>query len=750
MLYMLKSTRTNQYLQENLQILAMPSGWCSKTSYATRWVRPDVWGTVKQDETVCLVLSPQPYERFVPTRRGNIKEVIDEAGDLTLTVEWNAFVNNLDVDAFSDHFRDLNAGQYFVVRDSETPPLFTAPDTYQKVAWHQLVQALRDAPGNKMSPYARTVFLRVMPLVDEEKNPVPALHLQERTTYEQVLYYNLPSTEDGETYRAILEPGESDVQLPEALRLLKDNDGRLSFPILPLSAERAHVECWVSPNRMRSTTLSLNYTVEAAPESAPAERTSRSSPRWPPLPVETAPAASSAPIQLADRDLRSIFGILQEDNRDERRRKSLALIDQTLSALAPDSTYLREQRGLLLCELKRWEEAYVQFNDLNPDNLRPLAIVKWFVSACRAEIDADFGDIIDYFNAWEQRALTDQLIDALPLVNDQRRLEILTDAWIGGGRYNKVWETVKDTFEHPDHLVRAVEVMVDEDLYHLLSPGQGYTYLKEKFDDFDAMPMEVLEKTVVWGLEEPDQVSDLDQALLTWIQKKLSGDDPLEASEYVEKLRPLSPDAWMEASEMLADTLALQEDPQLRIWSCETYIELARVARERYQDVGLADTYLYQAHQIVGEAPDLLAKIHAEEEKWRTTVEQLEDIQTWREGLYEVQLQRVRDVLTGRRAIFVGGRNQGFDEEEARRELGLAEAEFVPHFGSERGSLDKVRERIHQGKVDYLVDFIRFGAHRNLDGDCERAGVTYVRVRNSRSLMQIVKAFKDVHGIQLR
>lgn len=47
------------------------------------------------------------------------------------------------------------------------------------------------------------------------------------------------------------------------------------------------------------------------------------------------------------------------------------------------------------------------------------------------------------------------------------------------------------------------------------------------------------------------------------------------------------------------------------------------------------------------------------------------------------------------------------------------------------------------------MDFIRFGAHRNLEDDCRQAGVTYIRVLRSRGLDQIVRAFAKAHGIGL-
>ncbi|MDY0019048.1 MAG: hypothetical protein RBT47_03515, partial [Anaerolineae bacterium] len=84
-----------------------------------------------------------------------------------------------------------------------------------------------------------------------------------------------------------------------------------------------------------------------------------------------------------------------------------------------------------------------------------------------------------------------------------------------------------------------------------------------------------------------------------------------------------------------------------------------------------------------------------------------------------------------------------------RQDLGLAEAEFIPYYRSERGSLNKIHEKIQQGKVDYVVDFASLGAHRNLEGYCYNADVTYIRVFHSRSMGQIVRAFALAHNIKM-
>jgi tetratricopeptide (TPR) repeat protein len=468
--------------------------------------------------------------------------------------------------------------------------------------------------------------------------------------------------------------------------------------------------------------------------------------------VGAEPVPEAAP-RLSDPDVRAIVDAFYVEDEAARLRELLGLIQQTLYPLAPDSAYLLEQHGRLLFRLEQWQRAYEQFEAIDPDRLTPEAVVMWFVSACRAGINAEFDTILGYFNAWEQTALTDQLIEVLPLVSAERRLGILEGAWLGAGRYGKVWETVRATFARDDHVLRAVQLMVDPDLYNLLSPAQGYGYLYDHVESWAGAPADHLEQAVQWGLAEPDRVEDLEEAFLALVTCRLTrADDPEALLSLVEEGRALSPYTWAEAAEQVADALAGHESAVWRAMAGSLYVNLARHYRERLQNLDAAEESLTRAHLLAGEGTDaqLEAHIEAEETAWTEAVEGLEQIRMWRDGMIEVRLKRLRAHMHGKRAIFVGGLKRSFDVETIRVELGLDEAEFIPHFQSERGNLGKIQNAIHQGKVDYVVDFIRFGAHRNLDQHCEGTPVTYVRVPSGRSLTQIVRALSAVHQIDLQ
>ncbi len=743
MLYLLKSAITKQFLQENLHILALPRGESSTVQYGTRWVDPAIWGEVELDERVCLVLGDRPYERLVPVRRGRVLGVTDEAGDLSLTIVWGPFAADVAADAFVERFSELGKGRHFVFRDP-SPPLDFVEDTGEdRAAWRRIVRSLRASPGDeKPSKYVHTVFLRPLSIVNDDGQPMPSdepLRVGER--YQQPLDYSAPSVvEDDGQHRILVQPLESNLRAPESVKVPKNRIGTLSFRIRANNPGPTGVKLWVTPDRVQSTTLTLDYRAEEPVVSAAEEE----------RPSEVAMPVPAEGVGMSDRDLQAIFEVIEEADGSDQARALRRLIEDTLYPFAPNSHYLKEERGLVLHRLEKWQEACDQFAALDPDRLSAESVVAWFVSACRGRLEADFQRILDHFDAWEHRDLTDQLIDVLPLVSEERRLQLLQDAWLGAGRYRDVWEQVKDTFSRPAHILRVARLMVDHNLYDVLSPAEGYAYLCERTGSPADMPLDVLRQAVEWGLEERDRANGLEHVISELVDRLLrEGSDLAEIWNLVQEVRDLSPYVWSLAAENLADALAGHPEAEWRVEACKLYVDLARVHREQLQDIDAGEGFLILARHLVGDSDDLVRLVDAEEEKWEAAVKQLESVQKWHDGLLEVRLEALRDGLSGKRAVFVGGVKRGFDVEEARRELGLAEADFIPHFHSERGSLEKVRHKIRQGKVDYVVDFIRFGAHRNLDSDCQDTGVTYVRVPRSRSLTWIVRALAKVEGIEL-
>ncbi|HIP97231.1 MAG TPA: hypothetical protein EYH32_08475 [Anaerolineae bacterium] len=763
MLYLLKSAINNEYFQENLRILAAPVGEEMTVDYVTRWVDPALWGNIGRGEDACLVFSDRPYHRFVPVRRALVVKVVDEAGVLTITVRLGPLARCGDLRAFSQHFSQLSRRQYFVVRASESPLDFVPEGEDGLEDWKQIIRALQVSPGEgRPSRYARSIFLRYLPPTEADeqslllsiegqagqtrRRPCGVLastaaqmsnvEMRAGQTYYQPIYCYAPGLEPDRLsdYSLVVEPGTHNVEIGKIPPL--QLDGLLVLEITPLEAgEDLILDVWIRPDRARSAALHLRYPVAEAP---PGEE------------VEAVPRV--APAGLDERYLRAIFQVIHTDDGPARDQALLELIDRDLHPLLPDSPFLKEQRALCLYRLERWLQAYEAFSALDPDRVSPEAIVAWFVSACRAGIETDLGAILKHFNAWERTALTDQLIDALPMVEEERRLQLLRDTWLGAGRYREMWQAVRDTFTRPAAILEVVDLMVDETLYNVLTPAQGYRYLRERMEVLGQAPLELLRRAVELGLQQPDEAPGLEELFLELIDRLLQrSDDPTEALAMIDQARGrLSDHAWVEVTERLADALAKREEGQWRSHACKLYVDLARVCREQFQDLDAAEAYLIQAHCIVGEDQELAEAVDAEEARWTAAVEQIEAVRLWRDGLAEVRRERMREVLSGKRAIFVGGVKRGFDVEAVRTELGLAEAEFVSHFHSERGRLNKVRQRIRQGQVDYVIDFVRFGAHRNLEEDCKRAGVTYVRVPRGRSLDRIIGALAEVHGIRLK
>lgn len=732
MLYLLKSAINNEFLQENLYILAAPRGTEVTVGYAARWVDPNLWGRVRRGERALLVFGDEPYRTYVPARQAEVLHAVDEAGELTLTLVLGPLVAGVDTTHFGIYFAGLSRRQFFVVRDAESSFSFTLDDGIEN--WKRVVRAIAGSDAGP-SRYRESVFLRHLPATDEKGRELRTGHpLEARQVYQQRLYAYAPglTREVVQDYQLIVEPLPYTAGPRHSLSL--PADGELIVPIHAVEAGPLRLDLWVKPNRAVSTTLRLDYQVVESP-----------------VRFQAAPAVDALVTGFGARELRELFRVVEMDKGLVRDEALISLIDHILQPQTRDLHSLREQRGLCLARLERWGEAYAEFSDLDPDLLSPQAVASWFVSACRGGMDADVGVILGHFDAWEDVQLVGQLLEVLPLLQEGRRLEIVKDAWVGAGRYAEMWEQVKDTFTRPDSILEVVDLMVDPNLYNLLTAAQAYRYLHDRMEAIGQAPLNLLRRTVEFGLQAPDECSALDDSFLTLVERLLHREGDVEQvwSLVEEGRKCLSNRAWAAATEELADALTERGEEEWQATACELYVDLARVHRDCFHDLEAAEAYLTQAHHMVGEDADLAEKVGGEEARWAAAVARLESVRLWREGLTEVKLQRLRAALRGKKAVFVGGIKRGFDVESVRTELGLADAEFVPHYWSERGSLERVSERIRQGQVDYVIDFAALGGHRNLEDPCAKAGVHYVRVLRSRSLDQIVAALARTHGIEL-
>ncbi len=630
--YLVRTAQTHEQLQENLRILAALVG-TPLTVYYPRGVA-DVPEGLERGASLCIVFSDPPYDHFVPVRRARVMDVSFTEGDVALTLIMDAlaegFIPNVPsyeegLARFSEGLRKAHCRQAPVAACSPAVNVAFVPEGEDdRAVWRRIIDAIRTLGGDA-GRYARTVFLRPLELTDTDGHIVPlGGALAVGKVYRQVLDCYAPHLADGDPaeYGIILDASATHLPLPDVLPLVVD--GELSLDLIPIEPGKIALELWVRPDRALSTTLRLRYPVV---ESA----------------TIAAPAVDMLAVRLTDWHLKAIFEVIQQPEGPERSRAQLGLIDYVLAPLSYDSHYLREQRGLVLTELGRWGEAYAQFAALDPDRLTPQTVAIWFISACRSGDDADLGTILDHFNAWEDRALVRQMIDALPMVEEEKRLHLLETSWFQAGSHREMWETVKDTFTRPETVLRAARLMVDPDAYHILSPAEGYLYLRERMAAMGEMTLPLLRQAVDWGLQEAEHAPGLDEVVLELVRRLLEdGDDPLEAWVVVSRARDLAPHAWAAAAEPLADALARHPHPGWRDEACKLYVELARVHRERLQVLDVAEQYLARASLLAGDDPELRALVETEETKLTSVVQRIEAVRLWWQEVQQARQQGSR------------------------------------------------------------------------------------------------------------
>ncbi|MBN1878343.1 MAG: hypothetical protein JXA33_29265 [Anaerolineae bacterium] len=660
LLYLVRPALTNEQLQENLHILSVPAGTPLTIHYQQYLHISELQNDIRRNRAVCIVFSDPPYRQFIPIRHARIMDISQMAGETAITLILDTLVKNFvtptstdwrtDLETFSECFRTLYQEQTLVICNAALSVSFIAENQDDRAAWRRIIDALRITDTNILSRYTQTVFLRALHLTDDEGRVVPlGGALAVGKTYGQALDCYAPhlTNMDLSEHGIILSPSATHIPLPDVLPLVPN--GELSLNIIPIEPGKIALELWVRPDRTHSTTLRLRYpvvesaTIAGAAMDGEAARQVSSA-----MQITEKQTPAMAVSALTDWHLRAIFKVLQQPEAATRDRAQLSLVDYVLGPLVHNSHYLQEQRGLILTQLGHWEEAYLQFASLDPDRLSPHTIAVWFVSACRSGSDVDLGKILLHFNAWEQRELVQDLIAALPLIDEERRLRLLEEIWLGAGSYYEMWETVKATFTRPETILQVARIMMDPDAYNLLSAAEGYVYLCERMATLNLVTLPLLRQAVDWGLQDPDHAPDLDGAVLDLVQRLLQHTrDPLEAWILVNRARDLAPQAWVAAAEPLARVLARHPQVGWRAEACKLYIELARTQRERLQDLDAAKDYLSQAHLLVGDDPELDMLVHEENARLATVVERIEAVRSWWEEVQKARIQRLHERLQG-------------------------------------------------------------------------------------------------------
>ena len=387
LLCLFKSSRRTEYTQENLRILSGAIGDEVGVAYKERWLSEDVRQRLPSSgEPVLIVLADPPYAKSQPIRRAEVATVdfVDDTLRLTLrlglrvTVDmnrWKPLVQSGPNPLTGDFaVRLAIAGD--AIED------LTDPERELK-AWKRQIDAVSHADG-----YARVAFLRVGTVSEVGGAALERPYrLARQHTYElDLLAYN-PHLEP-ETLQALRlvpfpEPAVVDVAMDDQPIAA---DGIILLALEPQDEGPASLEFNVARGsefwyalQFDWTTISPKVVTQPAAPPEPPRTDADAAPAPEP---EVTPVRSPASVHLV-----RAYQLLRGHHPAPPGIR-LRLLDELLKA-APGNERLLEQRGIVLHELRQWQEAASLLDELPSGVLGPegrtVLVASWFMQGTLPE-----------------------------------------------------------------------------------------------------------------------------------------------------------------------------------------------------------------------------------------------------------------------------------------------------------------------------------------------------------------------------
>jgi hypothetical protein len=171
--------------------------------------------------------------------------------------------------------------------------------------------------------------------------------------------------------------------------------------------------------------------------------------------------------------------------------------------------------------------------------------------------------------------------------------------------------------------------------------------------------------------------------------------------------------------------------------------------------IHIAGEYLQNAKVAFGGTKKIeLQKLLAE---WEKLAKETPVIRKYLEQFDESKEKRLKELLKGKKVVFVGGETMDFNADRIARQLGFASGEHVELDHEKGNGLSGLIKRINQGKIDYIVDMISFAPHHNeLKNACQKVKFQnkdfhYIIFRSrSRLYLAFRSAFFEYHKLNLQ
>ena len=720
MLYLLKSSRVQEYHQQNVAIIGSSESDRFEISYTDRWIEPGL--KVSVGDGCVIVLSDSPYEYFVPVRFGVIEQVDHRDGGLRLQVRVTAPVRSGGTEKVNQLFSAFDRddpdrpGRRFLF-EADNPDLESPQsDADRDQAWIEIVDRLE-----RNGYFENTTFTRLRRLMTPDGRPLDP-------SGSVAVGQELVAVIETRAHRDELQGRSLYVESDPQGAIDCDDIGEIAGSGLVellfrvTSPGPVQVTVRTLPEPLKSSRSVFGLLAEAVPES-------HSSAATEPV-VELKSDPISGHIIIRSRDLTTLMKYLdRKANLDADAW--VGLCEVLLRDFDADAPAVLSKMASCNFELGRFDECVRALKGI--ENLRPAEEFLLVLAALRGEVEIDFEKHASRMDI-EKDSDFDRLVEAITTTDRvvlERVTKVLFRDILGDNRKIQLVERVFGK-------IGTIELAVDlADSVAHVDPLVGTQLLLDRWTP-DVAPTKAVDLLLDWR--------DGGNRLAPYFEKRasqLAGADKFDELQDLCDLarRVLTGDEWTRVcrstGELLLDSGSKDHS--------DVGFDLLLESINSELTAGEFDTAAALAKGLLGEAV-------VSGDKSRTTAAQaifelaLESIFTssgyldWVSFTTDTTVKRLQPHVAGK-AIHVVGGKQGPWIDEIHEELGLSDA---------RWHLTEKRKGIDHDWVDHLdpdrdvviviTYFIGHAISGPIKEKCDRKGIIRLEARPTKqSVLEVLE-----------
>jgi hypothetical protein len=760
MLFITKSANSFDFLRQNLEILGGREGDVVQTHYRSRWIEPIITSSLpKRGSEACIIFSDPPYDFYVPIRHVTFIEDIklDAEGKYLLKLELGPRVFFDEVNIFTNQMQQSSKKQFFVFRNSDAKlKLSNLPE---KEAWRKTIRhmvGLEDQESGKfqLTRYLSSLFLRPEEIYESDDAPIDLNKHKLKIGHEYSFVIDCYAPNLSEEKISSLEiVGKSDPPLLGIKGVLASQDGRLSVKVLPAYGGETNLKIWVQPEQTRSSEVTYKCNVELA------EQETKSFPPTihpPVIPLEQPSnlifqAETGLSAVQAQTLYRSLLALMSKNSPQPILLKyELSRELERFCSDADGQRFLQEERGVSASLLGQHDEAYQILNSIGIEKIRSQdGVASYFISAWQQNKTPDIRLLVSRFISEENEDLTVKIRETLPwrTIIDQK--SVFEDLYLT--KIFAIEKLPEIIFNEVDGRVVADWIEYTTENLKILEAEDAFRLLRDwlKQEKYLANEGFVARLAIKFGIQGKEDVAFI---VNQYGPEIITGREIDKAVSYKQDALNLDSQRKIRFYESLAEITQQFDQDEWRIFTAELYMEVARYYLKQVnttENLEIAGIAIQNVERYASEK--YKKELDSLKDDWKKQSEETPIIKEYLLQFEEKKLSLLREIVHGKKILFIGGLTRWFDADSFAHEIGFSFGEHIEINRGKGGNLKSVTKRIKEGAFDYVIDIISFGRHHNEVREACSKKVVYI-MHTSRSFHKsaFLKDLFEYHKSDLR